>query len=150
MKKIHDMIAAAGAYLQSPALLVIRLAWGYQLFESGMGHLTHVAKTAAYFTSLNIPHPVANVYISGSTELAGGVLLMLGLFARFISIPLFFNFCVAYWTASHAEVINLLHFRNPDDFINDSAFPFLVTSLLIFAFGPGAVSFDRILLKREN
>jgi putative oxidoreductase len=150
MKKIHDMVAKAGNVLQSPVLLLIRLAWGFQLYESGIGHLTHVEKTAAFFTSLNIPHPVANVYISGSTELAGGILLMLGLFSRFISIPLFFNFCVAYWTASRSEVVNLFHFRNPDDFINDSAFPFLVTSLVILAFGPGFFSLDRLFFGKKE
>jgi putative oxidoreductase len=150
MKKINDLLASAGGLLQSPSLLFVRLAWGFQLYESGIGHLTHVQKTAAFFESLNIPHPVANVYISGSTELAGGVLLMLGLFSRFISIPLFFNFCVAYWTASHGEVVDLLHFRNPDAFINDSAFPFLVTSLLILAFGPGAISLDRLFFRKKE
>jgi len=150
MKKTNQILVAAGRLLQSPVLLFVRLAWGFQLYESGVGHLTHVAKTAAFFEGLNIPHPVANVYISGSTELAGGVLLMLGLFSRFISVPLLFNFCVAYWTASRPEVVDLLHFRNPDAFINDSAFPFLATSLLVLAFGAGAISLDRLFFKKAD
>ncbi|HWZ95832.1 MAG TPA: DoxX family protein, partial [Opitutaceae bacterium] len=109
--------------------------------------LTNVGKTADFFTSLHIPFPVANVYISGTTELVGGILLMLGLFSRLISVPLLFNFCVAYLTASQGAVKELLHFKNPDDFINDSAFPFLVTSLLILAFGPGKISLDYLLEK---
>ncbi|MGA3006787.1 MAG: DoxX family protein [Opitutaceae bacterium] len=147
MKKLNDLLTKIGGCLQSPILLFIRLAWGFQLYESGWGHLTHVDKTADFFRGLHIPFPVANVYLSGATELAGGILLMLGLFSRFISIPLLFNFCVAYLTASPGELKALLHFKNPDDFINDSAFPFLVTSLLILAFGPGKISLDFLLGK---
>jgi putative oxidoreductase len=146
MKKPNVLLAKIGACLQSPVLLLIRLAWGFQLAESGWAHLTHVDKTAEFFKSLHIPFPVANVYLSGTTELVGGILLMLGLFSRFISIPLLFNFCVAYLTASPGALKELLHF-SPDDFINDSAFPFLVTSLLILAFGAGKISLDYLLEK---
>ncbi len=147
MKKLHEFLTKIGACLQSPVLLFVRLAWGFQLYESGMAHLTHVDKTADFSRSLHIPFAVANVYLSGGVELVGGILLMLGLFSRFISIPLFFNFCVAYLTASRGAIKELLHFQNPDDFINDAAFPFLVTSLLILAFGPGKISVDYLLEK---
>jgi putative oxidoreductase len=149
MKKLNDLLAKIGSCLQSPILLVFRLAWGFQLYESGWAHLTHVDKTADFFRSLHIPFPVANVYLSGTTELVGGILLMLGLFSRVVSIPLFFNFCVAYLTASRGTLEELLHFKSGamDDFINDTAFPFLITSLLILAFGPGKISVDFLLGK---
>ncbi len=86
------------------------------------------------------------MYISGTTELVGGILLMLGLFSRLISIPLLFNFCVAYLTASHVALKELVHF-SPDDFVSDAAFPFLITSLIILAFGPGKISLDYLLEK---
>ncbi len=146
LRAISDRFTAAAGCLQSPVLLLFRLAWGFQLYESGIGHLTHVQKTAQFFTSLHIPFPVANVYLSGATELTGGVLLMLGLFSRLISLPLIFNFCVAYLTASTGALKELLHF-SPDDFINDTAFPFLMTSLLILAFGPGRISVDFLIGK---
>jgi putative oxidoreductase len=149
MKKLNNLLAKTGTCLQSPVLLLIRLAWGFQLYESGWAHLTHVDKTAEFFASLHIPFPVANVCLSGTTELAGGILLMLGLFSRFISIPLFFNFCVAYLTASQSTIQEVLHFKKgaADDFINDTAFPFLITSLLILAFGPGKISLDYLIEK---
>ena len=143
--RVATLLNWIGGWLQSPALLLIRLAWGFQLYESGWGHLTHVEKTARFFESLHIPYPVANVYISGGTELTGGILLMIGLFSRPISVLLLFNFCVAYLTASRDSVLKVLHFHNPDDFINDAAFPFLVTSLLILAFGPGKIALDSLL-----
>jgi len=140
------LVRAAGRYLQSPVLLLIRLAWGWQLLESGHGHLTNVAATAKNFVDWGIPFPTFNVYLAGGTEMIGGALLMIGLAARLISIPLFFNFCVAYLTASRDEVVHLFS-QNPDAFINDAAFPFWVTSLLIFAFGPGKFSLDYLICR---
>ena len=147
--RVASLLNWIGGWLQSPALLLIRLAWGFQLYESGWGHLTHIDKTAQFFVKLNIPFPTASVYISGVTEWIGGILLMLGLFSRPISVLLFFNFCVVYMTASRASVVKLLHFQNPDDFINADAFPFLVTSLLILAFGPGKIALDCLLSRRS-
>ena len=146
LRAISDRFTAAAGCLQSLVLLFIRLAWGFQLYESGIGHLTHVQKTAEFFTSLHIPFPVANVYLSGTTELTGGVLLMLGLFSRLISLPLIFNFGVAYLTDGLASIKELLHL-SPDDFINYTAFPFLMTSLLVLAFGPGKISIDFLIGK---
>jgi putative oxidoreductase len=90
-----------------------------------------------------VPFPRVNVYISGYTELIGGWLWMLGFGTRVISIPLFFNFCVAYLTASRDEVINVFH--NPGDFANDNSFPFWAASLVFLAFGPGWISIDGVI-----
>lgn len=148
MRKLHALVSRAGASLQSLALLLIRLAWGFQLAESGWGHLTHLERTVHYFASLGIPMPLESVYVSALTELVGGVCLMLGLCSRLVAIPLLVDFAVAYATAGRGEIVELLHFRNPDDFINDSAFPFLVTSLVILAFGPGRIALDALLFRK--
>jgi len=130
-------------------LLLIRLAWGWELAESGYGHLTHLKDTTEFFESLHIPMPHANAIISGTTELVGGCLWMAGLGTRLISLPLFFNFCVAYATASKEKLQVMFHeFPNHiDKVIDDSAFPFLVTSLILLAFGPGLFSLDALLKK---
>jgi len=146
--KLDRLLAKIAGWLQSPILLFVRLAWGFQLYESGRGHLGNVAEMVTRFQGWHVPFPLPSVYISATTEVVGGVLLMLGLFSRYISIPLFFNFCVAYLTASLDSVKELLHFKNPDDFLNDAAFPFLVTSLLIFAFGPGKISLDALFFRK--
>lgn len=149
MKNPDRPLAAFGRWLQSPVLLFIRLAWGFQLAESGWGHLTHIEKTVQFFASLHIAHPLAAVCVSASVELLGGALLILGLCVRIIALPLLFNFAVAYATAGRNEIVELLHLRNPDDFINDSAFPFLVTALIMLAFGAGRISLDALLLRRS-
>jgi putative oxidoreductase len=131
-------------YLQPAVLLIIRLAWGWELYESGYGHLTHIKDTADFFTSLGIPHPVANAYISGTTELVGGILLMAGLGSRLISIPLIFNFLVAYATDAKDKLAKFFT-EDPSNIVDYTAFPFLVAALVVLAFGPGWFSIDGIL-----
>ena len=91
----YRTLNTTGVSIQSAVLLLLRLSWGFQVAESGFGHLTHVQKTVDFFVQLGIPMPLLNVYISGYTELVGGALLMLGLGTRLISVPMIFNFIVA-------------------------------------------------------
>jgi putative oxidoreductase len=147
----YDKLACAEGHLQSAVLLALRLTWGWQLAESGYAHLTHIQQTVDAFKSWGVPFPQLNVYISGSTELFGGTLLILGLAARLISIPLVFNFIVAYATASKDTFRELLHGmlqKGYDDFINDAAFPMLMLALIMIAFGPGKASIDYLLRRK--
>ena len=141
---MYKLLIRFGTILIPVVLLLTRLAWGWELYESGHGHLTHLNATIANFTGWGIPHPRFNAYISGYTEMIGGILIMIGLAARLVSVPLFINFCVAYLTASRMTVMNFFH-QDPSNFIDDNAFPFLMMSLTILAFGPGLLSIDGFL-----
>ena len=148
----YDSLVDHSSPLQSFVLLALRLTWGWQLLESGYGHLTHVQKTVEAFKGWGVPLPELNVYISGTTELVGGALLVLGLATRLMSVPLVFNFLVAFATASRDTLRQL--FAGPhrldgyDSFINDSAFPMLILALIMIAFGPGGVSVDRLIRRK--
>ena len=148
----HRTLVNTGSKLQSFVLLALRLTWGWELLESGYGHLTHIEKTVEAFKGWGIPLPTVNVYISGTTEMLGGALLILGLATRFIAIPLIFNFIVAYATASKATFVQLFHGPNHleayDKFIDDSAFPMLILALTMFAFGPGKFAIDHLIKRR--
>jgi putative oxidoreductase len=144
LSKFYGFLVRFGVYLLPLVLLIIRLAWGWELFQSGHSHLQDVPTMVQRFTDWGVPLPKPSVYISGGTEMVGGILIMAGLAARLISIPLIVNFCVAYLTASRDKVVNFLH-QDPSVFIDDAAFPFLVMSLLILAIGPGAISADALL-----
>lgn len=150
MHKLNDLLAKIGGSLQSLALLVVRLGWGYDLFVTGRAHLGDVATMVKRFQGWHVPFPAASVYVSGGTELVGGLLLMLGLFSRPIALVLFFNFCVAFLTAGRDDVGALIHLHNPENFVEDAAFPFLAASLLVFAFGPGRVSLDALFFKSDK
>src|SRR3984957_1043048 len=141
---MYTLLLRFGVLLPPVLLLLLRLGWGWELYESGHGHLQHFDQTLTTFTGWGIPHPRVNLYLSAYTEMIGGILIMIGLASRLISIPLFFNFCVAYLTASHDTVVNFFH-QDPSNFIDDAAFPFLITSLLILAVGPGFISIDGFL-----
>jgi putative oxidoreductase len=136
------------SYLQSPVLLLVRLAWGWEALQSGWGHLHHVAQTADFFRSLNIPMPVANVYISGGTELVGGALLILGIGTRLISFPFIFNFLIAIISAGHSQIASKWHDGGLawwNQIVDDTAFPFLILGLVMLAFGPGMLSIDYVI-----
>src|ERR1700733_12374366 len=79
------------SYLQSPLLLAIRLYWGYQFMQDGWGKLTHLDKVTEFFTSLALPAPGATAFMVGSIELVGGLLFLLGLGSRLVSLILFLN-----------------------------------------------------------
>jgi len=147
--KASDLLTRSGSKLQPFVLLSLRVTWGWELLESGYGHLTHVQKTIEAFRSWGVPFPSLNVYVSGTTEMIGGALLILGLATRFIALPLVFNFLVAYATASRATLNQLFfgpgHLEAYDKFIDDSAFPMLILSLTMLAFGPGKFALDHLV-----
>lgn len=156
----YTTLSSAASYLQSAVLLLVRLAFGWKMYLSGYRHLfVNFQGTVEAFTSWNVPMPHLNVYISGYTEMIGGILLMLGLATRLISIPLTFNFIVAILTAGASSVKQMLQggqILDPKNYnpgrlsgleavIDDTAFPFLAVSLILLAFGAGKASIDYLL-----
>jgi putative oxidoreductase len=135
--------------LQSPLLLLIRLYIGYQCIISGYAHITHFQNTVDAFKSWDVPMPEVSVAVSAVTEMVGGALLLIGLAARLISVPLIGNFIVAFLAANLSDPHDrhLVHnfWNNQDVLLKDDAFPFLVTAILILVFGPGWFSIDGLI-----
>ena len=129
--------------LQPVFLLVIRLYIGWLLFKSGRGKLTNIDATADFFTSLHIPMPVGNAYVSGIIESIGGLSLMLGLAARLAAIPLIGNMLVAYATAHPDDLRAIV--ANTNLFLKSPPFLYLLTAIIILVFGPGPISLDGVL-----
>ena len=67
--RLHSLFERAVSHLQSPLLLAVRLYWGWQFFQTGLGKLMHIPKVMGFFTSLGIPFPAFNAYFVGSLEL---------------------------------------------------------------------------------
>ena len=148
---LYTLLVRFANKLQSPLLLFIRLYIGYQCVISGWAHLHNVDKTATFFSSLHIPFPKANVYASASTEIAGGVLLFVGLFSRPTALALTFNFLVAMLTVqlsnydfSYKQLTHQI-WVDQSPILGDTAFPFLATALVVLIFGPGWLSFDGLI-----
>ena len=139
---IYNLWVKAVSCLQSPLLLVMRLYWGWQFFQTGKGKLMNLDKTAGFFQSLNIPHPHLNAVMAGSTECFGGLCLLLGLGSRVLTVPLIFTMIIAYVTAE-SDALHAI-FSDPDKFTRADPYVFLVASLIVFIFGPGVFSLDEL------
>jgi putative oxidoreductase len=130
-------------YLQSPFLLFVRLYWGWQFVQTGWGKLQDISKPIGFFTDLGIPFPVFNAWFISLLECFGGILLIVGLASRLISIPLVIDMLVAYVVADREALKSI--FSNPDKFYAAAPYTFLIASLIILIFGPGALSIDHLL-----
>jgi putative oxidoreductase len=131
--------------LRSPLLLVIRLFWGWQFFLTGKGKLMNLSRTSQFFESLGIPFPQGQALLAACTECFGGLLLLVGLASRLISLPLFILLTVAYCTADLDRVRVI--FSDPDKFVTADEFLFLFAVTIMFVFGPGKISIDTLVAK---
>lgn len=141
-------IDAIGRFLQPILLLAIRLYWGYAFLMAGYGKLQNIAPVIKFFTSLNIPYPEISAYLVGVVELVGGLLLILGLWSRIAAFPLAIVMIVALYTAHYDAVQGIVD--NPQRFINQLPFNYLMTTLIVLAFGPGVFSIDYIRGRRKD
>ena len=139
-RKFYRAIILTGNFLQPFFLLAIRLFWGWQFFNSGIGKFADIDSVAGYFSTLGIPAPMLNAYIAATIETFGGLFLLLGLASRLIAIPLVITMIVALRTAHQEVTINL--FDDPVLVAQQPPFTFLLASLIIFVFGPGPFSLD--------
>jgi len=144
---IHQHYAKALDRAQGVFLLAIRLTWGFLFVQTGWGKWHDIPKVVDFFTGIGIPFPQLNAYLVATTELGGGILLMLGLFSRLVPIPLIVSMCVAYLTTEQ-DALHELVAGNPDPFFSAAPFLFLFASLLVLVFGPGRLSLDSFLAKR--
>lgn len=144
-QKAYGRLVKAASLLQSPLLLIIRLYWGWQFFEDGLGKLKNYDKVLGFFQNWHVPFPSLSLYLAASTQCVGGLLLLIGVASRLVSLPLIFVMIVAYLTAEHEALESI--FSNPDKFVSADPFLFLFASLIVLVFGPGKFSVDWVLSK---
>ncbi len=143
----NTLLDRVAGYLHDPLLLGIRLYWGWQFFNTGKGKLSNLEGTTEFFTELGLPFAKLNAIMAGSTECFGGLLLLIGLFSRVISVPLIATMTVAYLTA-HLDVVKTI-WSDSDSFVTAAPFLFMLASVIIFTFGPGKFSIDEVLRRRS-
>lgn len=121
MNFFYGWFVALGSNLQSIFLLYMRLTWGHQFFLNGA--FKHEG-------------------MLGGFELIGGICLILGLASRLVSIPLIIT-TITLLTTEHAESLAGFQFiLAPHVLVQQEPYPYLITALLVFIFGPGRVSLD--------
>ena len=121
--------------------LLVRLFVGYFFLETGWGKIHNLEGMTERFTDWGIPLPAFNAALSGWTELLGGALVVLGLFTRLVSIPMFINMVVA------TVAVKLKKVGGLDDFVELDDPLYALSFLWLFFSGPGRVSLDRLLEK---
>ena len=146
--KLYKLFTCLANSLQPVILLVFRLYWGWQFFLTVKGKLTNHEQVAGFFDSLGIPLPGLNAWVAASVECFGGLLILVGLASRPASFFLASTMVVAYLSVEddRAKVFNI--FNDPAPFLAADPFFFLLTALLILAFGPGLFSIDAILKRK--
>jgi putative oxidoreductase len=140
---VHGWFDTACSWTQSPLLLAIRLYWGWQFAQDGWGKLHHLDRVTQFFTSLNLPMPAQTALFVSLVEFAGGILFAAGIGTRLVSLVLFVNMTVAFWTAEKDAFLGVL--SNPDKFQAADAYNYWFAALLILILGPGSLAVDTLL-----
>ena len=149
MSKLVELYARAVRALNAlggPLLLAIRLYWGWQFATDGWGKLHHLARVGAFFAQLNLPMPHATALFVSILEFVGGILFAAGLGTRAVSLALFVNMTVAFWTAEKDAFLGVL--SSPDKFQGADAYNYWFAALLILILGPGWIAVDTLLKRR--
>lgn len=143
MAKFYGRLVAVLTQLQHPFILIFRLYWGWQFFVSGRGKFGNIEMVSGFFRDLAIPLPLASAYLVATVEMVGGLLLLLGLGSRLAAIPLAVTMVVALLTAHREALLGLV--SDPDKFMAQEPYPFLVAVLIVMIFGPGIFSLDCLI-----
>jgi uncharacterized membrane protein YphA (DoxX/SURF4 family) len=143
------------------ATIVIRLAVGGVFFASGLIKFLYANQGAGRFAKLGIPAPELMANLVGVVEIAGGVLLAVGLATRLAAIPLLIDMLVAIGTSK----LPILFGPGPEPVaaaprVGLWAFVYqarldstmLLSCLFLFAVGAGAWSLDAwwLVSKRKS
>lgn len=137
------MLLKVQNHLKELSLLFVRLVLSYGFYELAKTKWQDIQSVADWFSSLNIPFPLLNAYLSASFEMLGVFLLLIGLFTRWIAIPLMFIMIVAIFT---------VHWENGFA-TSDNGFEiplyYFVMLLVLLSYGAGKWSVDFYLKKRK-
>lgn len=120
------------------ALVIIRvfagmliLIHGKVLFDSQV--MNSMADSLS--KDMGMPFPLLMAYLAKGSEFFGGLLLVLGLFTRFVTIPLTITMAGALFGAHHGQITG----------DGEHAFLFLLIFVAFFFVGSGKWSIDNLL-----
>ncbi|MDF1884099.1 DoxX family protein [Sulfurimonas sp. SAG-AH-194-C21] len=167
IKDIYKEFTCLSEYSKSLGLLGLRLILAYTFFAPAMMKWNDIGSVVQWFDYMGIPFPTLNAYMAAGTEMAGVVLLTLGLLTRFISIPLIVIMFVAIATV---HGVNGFAFVNEavsftDAYVNGTEVKgtliglqngyelVLYYTLMLFVLvgsGAGKFSFDRLIFGEKN
>jgi putative oxidoreductase len=135
--------AAALAFL--PPLLT-RIALGHAFFLTGRGKLANFDTFVSFLSDQGVPWPEMNAHVVARLEYYGGILLVVGLLTRLVSLGLAGTMGVALWT-ERKPFIESWAFTGDIGPTDISPFVFLMLLTWLVVYGPGVVSLDALLAR---
>ena len=129
---------------QSSILLGARLALAYGFYEPAIRKLGDIESVADWFSTLGIPLSSPMAYITVGTETLGVILLTLGLFTRWISLPLSVIMIVAIIT------VHLPNGFSAADGGYEIPLYYLIFLGILSSFGAGKISLDYFFAERRK
>jgi putative oxidoreductase len=120
-----------------PAL--VRITLGVVFIGTGWGKLNTLPQVTEFFASLHIPAPAFQARLAASTEFFGGILVLVGLGTRLVSLPLAFTMVVAILTAKRADIDGI------SSLLGFEEWSYLVMFLWLAFAGAGALSLDALV-----
>ena len=137
----YDWSRIVAGYFTWLAPLAVRIVVGWVFLWSGWGKLQILPRMVENFRSWDIPAPeILAPFVSGM-EFMGGLLLLVGLLTRIVSIPMMIIMLVAIASAKWGDVDSLQTLLGFEEISYFVMFGYLAVA------GPGPVSLDHFILK---
>jgi len=144
LKKLMGEISVLFSYPRNLITLAIRFLLAYGFSTPALLKINDMQGTEEWFRQISIPFPNIAAYLVSGFETMGIVLLILGLFTRYISL---FLMCVM------IGAIVFVHFPHGFSVANNGIeiplYYFLFLSFLV-SYGAGKYSLDNLLFKDKN
>jgi len=138
----YDWSRIVAGYFGWAAPLAVRIVVGWVFLWTGWQKLHFLSRMIENFRSWGIPAPEILTPFASGMEFVGGVMLLVGLLTRFVSVPMMIIMIVAIVSAKWDDVDSLQTLLGFEE----------VSYFVMFAWlgiaGPGPVSLDHVILKR--
>ena len=141
MKDILGEVGVLFSYPKNLILLAVRWILAYGFAMPALLKLNDMSETAKWFDIMSIPFPLFISYLVSGIEAMGIVLLILGLFTRYISVLLS---CVMLGAIFFVHISHGFSVAN-----NGVEIPlyYLLFLMNLASFGAGKYSLDRVIFK---
>jgi len=141
MKNFLGEVGVLFSYPKNLILLAVRWILAYGFAMPALLKLNALSETAKWFDSISIPFPLFTAYLVSGIEALGIVLLILGLFTRYVTLLLSFVMLGAIF------YVHIEHgFSVADNGIEIPLYYFIFLVNLA-TFGGGKYSLDRVIFK---
>ena len=141
MKDFMGELSVLLSYPRNLVLLILRVLLAYGFFTPALLKVNYLKETITWFENISIPFPILTTYLVSGIESVGIVLLVLGLFTRYISLLLS---CVM------VGAIFFVHLPNGFSSANNGfeiPLYYLLFLILFATYEAGKYSLDRVLFK---